>query len=125
MVIQYTRGPCGSADVRIHQAHQLIVHRFGFLLTPANSAGGTMFEMVAHELASHRPKCLLHRGNLRQHVGTVSLFLHHPLQPAYLPLYAPKAPEAAVLDRRVHRGSFPASCLAAAPAGLSPDRLMS
>lgn len=50
-----------SAAVRINHLDQLVVHCLGVLLAGANRARRAVFQVVAHQLARHAAKRLVHR----------------------------------------------------------------
>src|SRR5688572_17395255 len=78
--------------------------------------------MVSHQLAPYRAQRLVHRGDLRQDVGAVSVVGDHPLEPPYLSLDAAQPLEVGVLDVRIDRDRL-ASAIPA-PAGAALDGLM-
>jgi len=42
--------------------------------------------MILHQTTADSPERFLHGGDLDQDIGTVTIFLNHPLQPAHLTL---------------------------------------
>lgn len=67
-----------------------------------------MFEMVSHELSPDCSQGLVDRCDLRHDVSAVTVFIHHLLKPADLPLDPPQALLITLLDVRVHSCGFSA-----------------
>src|SRR4051812_18095776 len=82
----------------VHQIDEFVVHRVGFGLAAfADGVGRTVLEVVAHQFAAHRAQRFLHRGNLCEHIGTITVLGDHFLETAYLPFDAPQARLCAIL----------------------------
>ena len=60
-----------------------------------------MAQMVAHQFSSDRSQRFVHRGDLRHHVGAISILLDHFLQPADLAFDPPQPFQVARLDLRI------------------------
>jgi hypothetical protein len=81
-----------SAQVRVDQFEQLVVHRLRFLFFPATqSFGGAMMQVIAHQISRDATQGFLHAGDLRDDVGAIAVVFHHFLQSANLAFDAAKA----------------------------------
>jgi hypothetical protein len=62
-----------------------------------------MLQVVAEQLPPDRAQRFLHRADLGENVGTVTVFLDHLVQASYLPFDSAQALEIPVFDIRVNR----------------------
>src|SRR5687768_6360075 len=80
-------GKISLPDAPVHQVHDLVVHGLRAGIVPrADRLGGAVPEVVVEQRPTYAAQGLLHRRDLHQHVGTITLLVHHLLQPPDLPL---------------------------------------
>jgi hypothetical protein len=75
-------------------------------LAAAQSFGGAVMEVIAHQVSRDTTQRFLHAGYLHDDVGAVAVVFHHFLQSADLPLDAAKAMPIDCFDFRIDSGSF-------------------
>lgn len=78
----------GRADltqVGVNQSNQFVVHRGRSLgIAAADGLGGTVLEMILHQISGHAAQGFLHGGDLDDDVRAVAVILDHFLQAANL-----------------------------------------
>ena len=82
----------------VHELEQLVVGPIGFGGTFLDRRSGAVLEVIAQQLPSDAAQRFLHRRDLRDHVGTVTIFFDHLLQAADLAFDAAEPLEVGVLD---------------------------
>jgi hypothetical protein len=73
--------------VFVDEIEKFRCHGGRFFSAPfAKSSRRAVLEMILHQTTADSPERFLHGGDLDQDIGTVTIFLNHPLQPAHLTL---------------------------------------
>lgn len=97
-------GRARSTEVSEDEVEELPLHGLFCVASLSGRVGGTVGEMVAHELATDSHERLAHGGDLHENIGAISALLHHPLNPAYLTLDPPEPGEIGCPNLRVDLG---------------------
>jgi hypothetical protein len=93
--------------MRVDQFEQFVVHGFGLLLLSASQCfGGTVMQVVLHQVARHAAQRFLYRGDLRDDVRAVAVLFHHFLQAAHLAFDSPEAVLIGFLQNWIHTDGF-------------------
>src|SRR5258705_523281 len=68
--------------------------------------GSTMAQVIPHQSLSDRAQRLMNRRELHQDIGAITVFFHHLVQPANLPLNPPQPFEVRRLHVLVYANCF-------------------
>jgi hypothetical protein len=90
----------------VHEIDNLIVHAVRPQSAGPDRPRRAVLEVVPHQLAADAAKGFVNRGDLREDVGAVSIFLHHFLKTANLPLDAAQAVQVSRFHFRIDTDRF-------------------
>jgi hypothetical protein len=95
------------AEVRVDSFEQFVEHGFGFgFLSAAQSFGGAVVEVIAHEISGDAAQSFLDAGDLGDDVGAVAIFFDHFVEAANLAFDAAQALEVSGFQLRVDADCF-------------------